>query len=424
MLDLDFIVANPDLVRDNARNRNIQVDVDLALSLADERRRLIQEVEATRRRQNEVAKLVKGKMDQAERQSLINEGRALKELEANQSDQLKEVETRLRDEQARIPNISHPQSPVGKGDEDNVELRRVGEIPRFDFQPRDHVELSDILDLIDFKNGAKVAGRDFYFLKNEAVLLEFALVKYAFETLIGEGFTPFVTPDAASLDIIEGLGYNPRGAESQIYTMEGMNLGLIATAEITLGGLMKDEIIPEDRLPLKYVGHSHCFRRESGAPGRVSKGLYRVHQFTKVEMFMFTKPEDSEAAHEYLLSIEERIYQGLGIPYRVVDCCTGDLQSAAYRKFDIEAWMPGRGGNGDWGEITSVSNCTDYQSRRLNVRFKREGKKPELVHMLNGTAIAISRVLLAILENYQRADGTVVVPEVLRDYVGKEIISR
>ena len=424
MLDLEFIVANPDAVRDNAKNRNIQADVDLVLSLADDRKRLIQEVEATRRRQNDVARSVKGKLEDVKRRKLIDEGRGLKEMEIGQSERLKAVESRLREEQAKIPNITHPNSPIGKGEEDNIELRRVGEIPKFDFQPRDHVELAEIQDLIDFKNGAKVAGRDFYFLKNEAVLLEFALVKYAFETLIGEGFTPFITPDLASLEIIEGLGYNPRGAESQIYDIEGVDLGLIATAEITLGGLMKDEIIPEDRLPLQFVGYSHCYRRESGAPGRVSKGLYRVHQFSKVEMFIFTKPEDSDAAHEYLLGIEESIFHGLGIPYRVVECCTGDLGGPAYRKFDLEAWMPGRGENGDWGEITSVSNCTDYQARRLNVRFRPEGKKPEFVHMLNGTAIAISRALLAILENYQQADGTIVVPEALRAYMGKDLISR
>lgn len=424
MLDLDFIVANADAIKENVKNRNMQADVDLVLQLAAERRRLIQEVEATRRRQNEVAGLVKGKLEQAERQKLIEEGRSLKALEATQTEELKAVETRLREEQGRIPNVSHPSAPVGACEDDNRELRRWGDIPRFDFRPRDHVELGKLLDLIDFDNGAKVVGRDFYFLKNEAVLLEFALVKYAFDSLLSEGFTPYITPDLAGLEIIDGIGYNPRSSESQIYSIEGMDLGLIATAEITLGGLMSDEIIPEDRLPLKLVGYSHCFRREAGAPGRASKGLYRIHQFSKVEMFMFTKPEESDAAHEYLLSIEERIYQGLGIPYRVVECCTADLGGPAYRKFDIEAWMPGRGENGDWGEITSTSNCTDYQSRRLNVRFRREGRKPELVHMLNGTAIAVSRTLLAIMENYQRADATITVPEALRAYVGKDIISR
>jgi seryl-tRNA synthetase len=223
--------------------------------------------------------------------------------------------------------------------------------------------------------------------------------------------------------VLEGTGFSPRGAETQIYRLEGFDLGLIATAEITLGGLLMDQIIADERLPLKLGGLSHCFRVEAGAYGRAGRGLYRVHQFTKVEMFAFTRPEESDAMHLELLRIEESIYQQLGLPYRVVDIATGDLGGPAYRKFDLEAWMPGRGEGGEWGEITSTSNCTDYQARRLGIRFRRgHGRKPELVHTLNGTAIAISRTLLAILENYQQADGSVVVPEVLRPWVGKDRI--
>ncbi len=424
MLDLDFIVNNAEAVKQNIKLRNMNADVDEVLRLADERRRLILEVEAIRRRQNEIANLMKGKLEQSERQKLIDEGRELKATESSKADELNSVEIRLKEEQSRIPNMTDPRAPIGSGEESNVEIKRVGEIPKFDFEPRDHVELGELLDLIDFASGSKVAGRGFYFLKNEAALLEFALVQYAFKLLMNEGFVPVVTPDLASLDVIDGLGYSPRGEESQIYSISDLDMGLIATAEITLGGMLKDEIIPEDKLPLKFVGCSHCFRREAGAPGRASKGLYRIHQFTKVEMFMFTKPEDSSDAHDYLLGIEERIYQGLGIPYRVVDCCTGDLGASAYRKYDIEAWMPGRGEGGDWGEITSTSNCTDYQARRLNVRMRREGKKPEFLHMLNGTATAISRTLLAIMENYQQADGSIVIPEALRSYLGKDVISR
>jgi seryl-tRNA synthetase len=225
------------------------------------------------------------------------------------------------------------------------------------------------------------------------------------------------------MDVLEGTGFNPRGEESQIYRIDGQDLGLIATAEITLGGILKDAILPADALPLRYGGLSHCFRVESGAYGRASRGLYRVHQFTKVEMFAFTLPEQSDAMHEEMLAVEEDIYQRLGLPYRVVDICTGDLGGPAYRKFDLEAWMPGRGEGGEWGEITSTSNCTDYQARRLAIRFRREkGAKPELVHTLNGTAVAVSRTLLAILENGQQADGSVVVPEVLRPLCGLERI--
>ena len=255
------------------------------------------------------------------------------------------------------------------------------------------------------------------------MLLELALARFALETLRQEGFTLQETPDLAKMKVLEGCGFNPRGEESQIYRVEGQDLGLIATAEITLGGMLMDEILPADRLPAKVGGISHCFRVEAGAAGRAGRGLYRVHQFTKVEMFAFTRPEDSDAMHLELLRIEEGIYQRLGIPYRVLDICTGDLGGPAYRKFDLEAWMPGRGEAGQWGEVTSTSNCTDYQARRLGIRFRRaQGAKPELVHTLNGTAIAMSRTIVAILENYQQADGSVVIPEVLRPLCGFERI--
>ena len=284
--------------------------------------------------------------------------------------------------------------------------------------------IGETLGLLDFDNATKVSGASFYFLKNEAVMLELALCRFAAGVLEQEGFTMHMTPDVAKMRVLEGTGYNPRGTETQIYRLEGFDLGLIATAEITLGGLLMDEILPPERLPLKFGGISHCFRVEAGAAGRASRGLYRVHQFTKIEMFAFTRPEDSDAMHLELLRIEESLYQKLGLPYRVLDICTGDLGGPAYRKFDLEAWMPGRGEGGEWGEITSASNCTDYQSRRLGIRFRRAaGKKPELVHTLNGTAVAVSRTLLAILENYQQADGSVLVPEVLRAWVGKDRIA-
>jgi seryl-tRNA synthetase len=321
--------------------------------------------------------------------------------------------------------MSHPDAPIGTGEEDNVELRRSGPATRFEFEPKDHVELGEALDLIDLEGGSKVAGRNWYFLRNEAVLLEFALIDFALRALLTEGFTPHITPDAARSDILDGIGFNPRGEETQIYSLTGFDLGLIATAEITLGGLLADEIIDGDRLPLKLAGVSHCFRTEAGAHGRAARGLYRVHQFSKVEMFAFTRPEQSDDMLEYLVSLEERMFLQLGIPFRVVDSCTGELGGPAYRKYDLEAWMPGRVEGGAWGEVTSASNCTDYQARRLNIRFRRAaGSRPEFVHTLNGTAIAVSRALLAILENYQQSDGSVAVPEVLRAFVGRDVIRR
>ena len=228
-----------------------------------------------------------------------------------------------------------------------------------------------------------------------------------------------ITPDLAKARFYLGTGYSPKGNEAQTYTLDGEDLGLIATAEVTLAGKHADEVIPQDRLPLKYIGYSHCFRKEAGAYGKYSKGMYRVHQFTKAEMFIYCRPEESNKMHEYILSMEEKIYQSLGIPYRVLEMCTGDLGAMAARKFDIEAWMPGRG---DYGEVTSTSNCTDYQARNLNIRSKKKNGEVEYLHMLNGTAIATSRTPLAILENYQNADGSVTIPEVLRPYLGKDKI--
>ena len=423
MLDLRYILENFETVVENTRRRKMTVDFDRVKELAARRLSLIQDAEELRRRQNEIAALLRGKTDAEERQTLVAEGKELKPGISYLEAYLRQIERDLREEQSKIPNITHPDAPIGKGERDNRELRIVGEIPAFKFTPKDHVTLGEELDLIDFTGGAKVAGQSFYFLKKDAVLLDFALCQYALCILIEDGFVPYITPDVARPDILEGIGYIPRGEETQIYSLAGQDLCLIATAEITLGGLYSDEIIPQSDLPLKLAGVSHCFRTEAGAYGRASRGLYRVHQFNKVEMFIYCAPDDSDRQHEHMVALEEKIFSGLGIPYRVVDCCTGDLGGPAYRKFDLEAWMPGRGEAGEWGEITSASNCTDYQARRLNIRYRPEGGgKPRLVHTLNGTAVATSRALLALLENYQQEDGSIVIPESLRPYMGKESI--
>jgi len=258
------------------------------------------------------------------------------------------------------------------------------------------------------------------------VLLELALVQYAMKHLMEAGFTPVITPDLARQEVLEGIGFQPRGPESNVYTVEETDLCLVATAEITLGGMHLNDILDSAKFPLKYAGLSHCFRREAGAPGRDTKGLYRVHQFTKVEMFVYCTPEDSDKIHDELLAIEEKIFQGLELPYRVIDTASGDLGAPAYRKFDIEAWMPTRGekGAGEYGEVTSTSNCTDYQARRLNIRYKAANQKgTRFAHTLNGTAVACTRALLAILENNQQADGSVTIPTVLRPWVGKDVIA-
>jgi len=426
MLDIKFIRDNAEAVRRNCANRNVKVDIERVLSLDEERRSRIVAVEEIRRRQNETAQKMKGKLEPEARAKLIEDGRGLKAAESEAQEAVVRAEAELGGLIRLIPNMTHPDVPVAATEDGNREIRRWGEPAKFDFRPLDHVELGQRLDLIDFDSGAKVAGQKFYYLKNEAVLLEQALILYALHALRPEGFSPVMTPDLARASILDGIGFNPRGEETQIYSVDKTDLCLIATAEITLGGMLADTILDEAKLPLKYVGVSHCFRTEAGSAGRESKGLYRVHQFTKVEMFAFTTPEKAEETHEEFVGLEEKLFRGLGIPYRVLDICTGDLGGPAYRKYDLEAWMPGRGDVGSYGEVTSTSNCTDYQARRLGIRFRREGeKKPLFAYMLNGTAIAVSRALIAILENYQQADGSVVVPEVLRPYMGGiEKISR
>jgi len=421
MLDRKLIVENADLVQQNCAHRNVEVDVARFVALEAQRKAKQAEVEQLNRRANEVSKSIGQARDEAQREARKQEGRRLREETNRVRAELEGLSAELDAIHRKIPNLSHPDAPVGADDKSNLELARgKTPIPEFDFEPRDHVELGEKLDLVDFEGGARVAGHGFYFLKNEAVLLELALQRYALEVLVGEGFQPVTTPDLARNEILEGTGYIPRGAETQIYSIENTDLSLVATAEIPLGGLLAGQTIDAEELPIKLCGISHCFRTEAGAHGRATRGLYRVHQFTKVEMFAFTLPGDSEAMLDHLRELECRLFDGLEVPYRVVDTATGDLGGPAYRKFDLEAWMPGRGG---FGEVTSTSNCTDYQARRLGARYKVKGQKgTRFVHTLNGTAIAISRALIAILENHQQADGSVVVPEVLRAVVGKERI--
>jgi seryl-tRNA synthetase len=422
MLDVHFIRENLEAVEANCRNRNVTVDVDRVVALDDRRKHFAGQRQTIQQRQNELSKLIPKEKEPSKKQALVGEAKQLREQVAELEKQEKLVEEDLRIALLAIPNMTHPSAPVGQTAGDNKVLKRWGEPRNFDFKLKDHVALAEALDLVDFEAGAAVAGQKFYFLKNEAVLMELALVQFAVNTLLKHGYVPIITPDVARAEVLEGIGFIPRGPETQIYSIENTDLCLIATAEITLGGMHRNHTFDEDQLPRKYVGLSHCFRTEAGAPGRDARGLYRVHQFTKVEMFVFCVPEQSDALHEELLGIEESIFQGLQLPYHVIDTCTGDLGGPAYRKYDIEAWMPGRGQGGEYGEVTSTSNCTDFQARRLNIRVKPKTGKARFAHTLNGTAVAVSRALVAILENNQQADGSVLVPEVLRPWVGKEHI--
>jgi seryl-tRNA synthetase len=446
MLDIKLLREQPEALRTNLEDRRARVFDDLApadgsdwaarsverlLQLDQRYRDLLLEQEQLRKRQNDnalamraVGQLPKDQQGAA-RAPLVEEGRALREGERELT-VAADAALVARDEAwRRLPNLTHPHSPRGFTDDDHRELHRWGKPRDFaaeGFSPRDLLVVAEALALVDFAAGAKVVGQKFYYLKNEAVLLDMALQRYALDVALRHGFTLHTTPDLARVEILEGLGFNPRGASTQIYSVADSDLCLVGTAEITLGGMLADTIVEPESLPLLLAGLSHCFRTEAGAAGQESRGLYRVHQFTKVELFAFTVGElaASEAMHQRILGIEEEIFQGLELPYRVIDIAAGDLGGPALRKFDIEAWMPGRGA---FGEVTSTSNCTDYQARRLKIRHPTEdaqGKKGKnrFVHMLNGTAVATSRAIVAVLENHQQADGSVVMPAVLRPWLG------
>ncbi|MDY4129735.1 MAG: serine--tRNA ligase [Treponema sp.] len=420
MLDYRFIKENLEAVKKNIIDRNMdpsKADADLVVKLFDERTALTTALQDLQQKRNANAASMKQKLDPETRQKYIDEGKSLKEQIAKVESQLKETEEKLDEVGRQIPNMAHPETPIGKLDTENLEVKKVGTPRKFGFKAKNHVEIMEALDLIDFERATKVSGPKFYYLKNEAVFLEQALIMYAMNILRKHGFTTFITPDVAKEEILKGIGFNPRGNESNVYAIEEEGTCLVATAEITLGGYHSGEILDKAKLPLMYCGLSHCFRREAGAAGQFSKGLYRVHQFDKVEMFVYSTPEQSDELHEKLRQIEEEIFTGLGIPFHVVDTCTGDLGAPAYRKWDLEAWMPGRADEahpeGDYGEVTSTSNCTDFQARRLNVKYRDDDGKNKYVHMLNGTAIAVGRAMLALIENYQNEDGSVTIPEVL-----------
>ena len=417
MLDYKFIKDNLEAVKENIKNRNMTADADKVVELYDKRTALVTKQQDLQQQRNENAKSMKQKLDDAKRAELIQAGKKIKEDIAEVEKELSQIEVDLEEAARQIPNMIHPDAPIGKLDTENLEVKKVGTPRKFDFEPKDHVQIAEELDLLDFDRGTKVSGPKFYYLKNEAVFLEQALIQYALNILRKHGFELFITPDVAREEILKGIGFNPRGNESNVYSIEEEGTCLVATAEITLGGYHSGEILDKAKLPLMYGGLSHCFRREAGAAGQFSKGLYRVHQFDKVEMFVYSTPEQSDELHHKLREIEEEIFTGLGLPFHVVDTCSGDLGAPAYRKWDLEAWMPGRNG-GEYGEVTSTSNCTDYQARRLNIKYKDDDGKNKYVHTLNGTAIAVGRAMLAILENYQNADGSVTIPEVLVPFCG------
>ena len=416
MLDLKAIREDPEPYRRGLARRDpaLREELDRALELDGDRRGLTTDVEELRAEQNRASKAIGGAAGE-ERDRLIASVRDVSERLKELEPRLAATEEELRSVLDRIPNVPHESVPEGETDEDNALVREVGEPPSFGFEPRDHVDLGAALGMIDLERAAAVSGSRFAYLTGGAVLLQWALVRLCLDRLMPKGFVPVIPPVLVREEAMYGTGFLPTD-EAQIYVTREDDLYLVGTSEVSLAGLHQDEILEPRELPRRYVGYSTCFRREAGAHGKDTRGIFRVHQFDKVEMYTFTDPGGSWDEHEFLLSCEEEIVQALEIPYRVVNVCTGELGTPAAKKYDIEAWLPGQG---RYRELTSCSNTTDYQARRLECRV-RTGARNRPVHTLNGTACAVGRTLIAILENHQREDGTVEVPEALHPYLPAE----
>lgn len=422
MIDIELLRKNPEIFEKGAKNKNVDVDVNSILKLDEEWRKNLREMEELRAQQNSLGENVVSEKDASKKQELIAKLKEIKENIKEKEESEGRLKTQLDQLVKKIPNPPFEDVIVGKDDSENKTLREEGEKPKFDFEFKDYVRLGEDLDIIDTERAAKVSGTRFGYLKNEVAMLEFALVQYAFETLVKEGFIPVIPPVMIKPESMAAMGYVERGGD-EIYFLEKDNLYLVGTSEQSIGPMHMDEIFEEKDLPRRYVAFSTCFRKEAGSHGKDTRGILRVHQFNKLEMFSITTPEQSKDEHKLLLSLEEKLMQGLKLPYRVLDICSGDLGDPAAAKFDIEVWFPSQD---TYRETHSTSNTTDFQSRRLNIRYRPKGqeKGTRLVHMLNGTAFS-ERPILAILENYQQADGSIKIPEVLQKYMmGIDKISR
>ncbi len=423
MLDIKFVRENQDLIRKMLEMRNMSVPLDDLIKSDKERRDLITIAQRLKHKKNLVSlRIAELKRENKDAQKEIEEMKKLSDEISMADAKIKDLEQKIQDIMMTIPNIPDKTVPQGKDENDNVEIRRWGELPRFDFQPKDHIDLGLDLELIDVERAAKVAGARFYYLKGDLVLLNLALIRFGLEFMKKKGFTVIQTPYMLRREVVAGC-VALSDFEDAIYKIEEEDLYLLATSEHAIAGLHKDEILDGKQLPLKYAGISPCYRKEAGAHGRDTKGIFRVHQFEKVEQFVFSRPEDSWKEHELLIKNAEEIFQLLGIPYRIMNVCIGDLGTVAAKKYDLEAWLPGQG---KYREMVSCSNCLDYQARRLNIKYRdKPNEKPSFVHTLNSTAIATERALIAIMENYQEKDGSIRVPEVLKPYMnGLEAIGR
>jgi seryl-tRNA synthetase len=408
MIDINFIRENTKKVKEGVLAKQFDAKtVDEVLELDEKRRKLLQEVEELRAKRNKVAK-----------EKDIEEGKKVKVELQKLEPELNKIEESFKKKLREIPNMPAKDVKTGKDESENEVLRTEGEPTKFDFDAKDHLDLGEELGIIDVKRASKVSGARFAYLKGDGALLELALVNYAFETLVKEGFVPVIPPTIIKEESMKGMGYLEHGGKEDMFVLEKDNLVLVGTSEQSIGPMHKDEVLTD--LPKRYVSFSSCFRKEAGSYGKDTKGILRVHQFDKVEMFSFTKEEESDKEHEFLLSLEEKLFKALEIPYQVVKMCSGDLGAPAAKKYDLNAWMPGQG---KYREATSTSNTTDFQTRRLNIKYQ-DGGETKYAHALNGTAFAIGRTIIAIIENYQQKDGSIKIPKVLQKWMGKEIIKK
>lgn len=409
MIDIQIIRDNPEMVREKSKQKGYDIDVDQLLGFDTKRRELQKQIEQLRQERNEIADTMRGSRPSDEQ---VAKGREVKESLVSLEHQYGAIDKEFYELLQQVPNVSASDVPVG-GEGDSVEIRRYGDQKT---GARDHLDIATKKEWVDFERGAKVAGTKFYFLKGDLALLENAITQFALDLIIKKDFKFMTVPHMVNNRTASGTGFAPRTSDqSDEYFIEGEDLSLIATAEMPLTGYHADEIIAENDLPLLYAGISPCYRKEAGTYGKHTRGLFRVHQFNKLEMYAFTLPEDSVAMHERILSIEEEVWQAVGIPYHVINIASGDLGAPAAKKYDIEYWSPV---DGKYRELTSCSNCTDYQARNMNIRVRRKNGSIEIVHTLNGTAVSLARSLVAIIENFQTAEGDVIVPEVLRAFMG------
>jgi len=413
MIDIKFIRENPDKVQKGAGDKGIKIDINQILDSDKNYRKLSESVQKLREERNTLNEQIKNNPNQWDKEA----AQSLKQKLEKEEQNFRSSKEKLDDLLLKIPNLSLKDVPIGDESRNKI-IKKIGTPKKFDFAPRDHLELGETLDIIDVKRAAKVSGTRFGYLKNEGVLLEFALKQFAFEFLLKEGFIPVIPPVLIKRDVMKKLGYMENGGGEDMFNIQKDELFLVGTSEQSIVPMFKDEVLKKEELPKRFVGFSTCFRRESGSYGKDTRGIFRVHQFDKIEMVSFVSEEDDDSEHEYLLSLQEKLFKLLEIPYQVVKMCTEDLGFPAARKYDLEAWIPSQN---MYREMTSVSTTTDFQARRLNIKYQEADEKM-YVHILNGTALAIGRTIIAILENHQQKDGSVEIPKVLQKYIGKTSI--